>query len=86
MATKRLTDTGIANLNATAAGRLEIWHAIIPGFGLRVGARRKTFVVMARAEGRLRRVSLGVFPGMSVAERTGGCTTIDARHLPAWRG
>ncbi len=68
MATKRLTDTGIANLNPPAAGRLEIWDAIVPGLGLRVGARRKTFVVMARAEGRLRRVSLGVFPGMGVAK------------------
>ncbi len=68
MATKRLTDTGIANLNPPAAGRLEIWDALVPGLGLRVGARRKTFVVMARAEGRLRRVSLGVFPGMGVAE------------------
>lgn len=68
MATKRLTDTGIANLNPPAAGRLEIWDAIVPGLGLRVGARRKTFVVMARAEGRLRWVSLGVFPGMGVAE------------------
>ena len=68
MATKRLTDTGIANLNPPADGRVEVWDAIVPGLGLRVGARRKTFVVMARAEGRLRRISLGVFPGMGIAD------------------
>lgn len=68
MPTKRLTDTGIANLNPPAGGRLEIWDAIVPGFCLRVGSRRKPFVVMARAERRLRRISLGVFLGMGVVD------------------
>lgn len=68
MATKRLTDTGIANLNPPEEGRVEIWDTIVPGLGVRAGKRRKMFVVMIRLRGRVRRITIGAFPGIGVAE------------------
>lgn len=68
MATKRLTDTGIANLNPPEEGRVEIWDTIVPGLGVRVGKRRKMFVVMIRLSGRVRRLTIGAFPGLGVSE------------------
>jgi len=48
MATKRLTDTGIADLSLVSGIRREIWDTIVPGLAIRIGARRKTFVAMVR--------------------------------------
>lgn len=68
MATKRLTDTGIANLSLASGTRREIWDTIVPGLAIRIGARRKTFVAMVRARGRVRRVTLGVHPGLGISD------------------
>jgi integrase len=68
MATKRLTDIGIANLPLVSASRQEIWDTIVPGLGIRIGGRRKTFIAMVRARGRLRRVTLGAHPGLRLAD------------------
>ncbi|RYG98218.1 MAG: site-specific integrase [Alphaproteobacteria bacterium] len=68
MATKRLTDTGIAKLSLAAGTRREIWDTIVPGLGIRVGGRRKTFIAMVRARGRLRRITLGTHPGLGVSD------------------
>jgi hypothetical protein len=58
MATKRLTDTGIANLTFAPGTRREILDTIVPGLAIRIGARRKTFVAMVRARGWAGRVTL----------------------------
>ncbi len=68
MTTKRLTDTGIANLGLMSGTRREIWDTIVPGLAIRIGARRKTFVAMVRARGRVRRVTLGVHPALGVSD------------------
>jgi integrase len=68
MTTKRLTDTGIENLSLSPGSRREIWDTIVPGLGLRIGGKRKTFVAMVRARGRLRRVTLGAHPGLRVKD------------------
>lgn len=68
MTTKRLTDIGIGNLPLVPGGRQEIWDTIVPGLGVRIGGRRKTFIAMVRAPGRLRRVTLGVHPGLRLAD------------------
>ncbi len=78
MTTKRLTDIGIANVSPAAGTRHEIWDTIVPGLGVRIGGRRKTFVAMVRANGRLRRVTLGVHPGLGIADaRTKARTLIE---------
>lgn len=81
MTTKRLTDIGIGNIAATPGQRQEIWDTIVPGLGVRIGGRRKTFVAMVRARGRLRRVTLGVHPGLGVSEaRTKARLLIEQAH------
>ena len=54
------TDTGIGNLGFVTGSRCEIWDTIVPGLGVRIGAKRKTFIAMVRARGRVRRITLGV--------------------------
>lgn len=68
MASKRLTDVGIERMTPPAAGRLEVWDSLVPGLGVRVGQKRKSFIVMVRVGGKLKRLTLGVHPGMTLGE------------------
>ncbi len=62
-----LTARFIDSIKPLAEGRIEYWDASTPGFGLRVApSGRKTWVVMYRAGGRLRRLSLGTYPALSL--------------------
>ena len=62
-----LTARFIDSIKPPAEGRTEYWDANTPGFGLRVApSGRKTWVVMYRAGGRLRRLSLGTYPALSL--------------------
>ncbi len=62
-----LTARFIDSIKPPAEGRTEYWDASTPGFGLRVApSGRKTWVVMYRAGGRLRRLSLGTYPALSL--------------------
>ena len=68
---QRLTDLGVERIKAPKSGRLEIWDALLPRFGLRVTANgRKSWVVMYRMGGRKapkRRLTLGPYPALSLA-------------------
>jgi integrase len=48
----------------------EIWHAGLPGFGIRIGARVKVWQVVLRRPGEKHptRIKLGTFPGMKFAD------------------
>ena len=64
---KRLTDSRIRSLRAEDA-RYEVWDTE-PGFGLRVAPTgRKSFVYLYRFEGKSRRLTLGVYPRISLAD------------------
>jgi hypothetical protein len=63
-----LTELGIRKLNAGPGQRLEVWDEKIPGFGVRVSGRSRTFVLMMRSGGRKRRITLGRFPSMTLAD------------------
>ena len=64
---KRLTDARIRSLKAKDA-RYEAWDTE-PGFGLRVAPTgRKSFVYLYRFEGNPRRLTLGVYPRISLAD------------------
>jgi integrase len=71
MPTKKLTAVVVPSL---APG--EYWDTILPGLILRVGARRRTWQYRVRSGETYRRIPLGHFPSMELAEAREG-----ARHL-----
>jgi len=53
-------------------GQAEHWDSKVPGFGLRILiAGRKTWTPLYRYQGRLRRLTLGTFPPIGLAEARG---------------
>ncbi len=69
MSGEGLTDLAIRKMAPIAGRRIEVWDARVPGFGLRVSAGgAKTFILMYRAGGRKRRLTLGRYPVLSLAE------------------
>jgi len=68
MPTTSLTDRTVAGVKPPARGRLDLWDAEMPGFGLRISpAGRRSWQVMYRFEGRKRRLTLGTFPALPLA-------------------
>jgi integrase len=68
MPTAKLTALVVANAKRPARGRLEYWDAALPGFGLRVTDKgAKSWTVLYRVHGRLRRATLGGYPALSLA-------------------
>lgn len=64
----RLTDRGVQSLKARQT-RVDVWDETVPGFGVRLApSGRKTFVVLYRHQRRLRRLTLGVYPRLSLAD------------------
>jgi integrase len=64
----KLTALSVANARPPEEGRIEYWDAALPGFGLRVTATgAKSWTMLFRAHGRLRRMTLGHYPALSLA-------------------
>jgi integrase len=72
MPQRKLTDLIVEHAKAPAAGRLELWDALLPGFGLRVTGRgSKSWVLLYRLGGRdalKRRLTIGTYPALSLAK------------------
>ncbi len=69
MATLNLTQRGIEALKNPDSARIDYWDGTLKNFGLRVTADgRKTFIVRYRASGRRRRITVGTYPLMSLAD------------------
>ncbi len=68
MATKQFTDAAIKALLLTKSpkDRYEVFDG--NGFGIRVGQRSRTFLFLYHFKGKSRRVSLGKYPDMSLAD------------------
>jgi integrase len=68
----KLTDLAVARAKPPASGRVEIWDAMLPGFGLRISDKgTKSWVVMyrvRRSSAGLRRATLGRYPVISLAK------------------
>ena len=64
----KFTDSSIQAIKPKAE-RFEIWETNGKGFGLRVGqSGKKSWIYLYRFEGRARRMTLGEYPGMSLAD------------------
>jgi integrase len=63
---KRLTDIAVARMKDPA----EVWDVLLPSFGIRVGARVKTWIVATRRPGARNpvRFKVGAYPDLGVAE------------------
>lgn len=69
MSKSLLTDAYVRAARPTARGRAEYWDDAVAGFSLRVSqAGRKTWSVMYRFHGRLRRHTLGAYPALGLAD------------------
>ena len=67
-----LTDPFIRSLRPTARGRVEYWDANVTGLSIRISdAGRKTWSVVYRINGRLRRYTLGAYPVLGLADARG---------------
>ncbi|MGH7042894.1 MAG: Arm DNA-binding domain-containing protein, partial [Acetobacteraceae bacterium] len=81
-----LTDISIKALKS-ADGQTTYWDAGLPNFGVRVGKRAKTFVLLVGPE--RRRVTLGRYPAMTLAQARQACRehlaerTLGKEPLPA---
>lgn len=64
-----LTDRSLRRLVATAARRQDVWDSSISGFGVRISPEGHcSFVVRYRVSGRLRRLTLGPYPRITLAD------------------
>lgn len=56
---RKLTKRTVDSIPLTESGRVVVWDTEIPGFGLVVGKRTKTFVVQRDLHGKSKRVTIG---------------------------
>jgi hypothetical protein len=64
-----LTDRTVRALKPPKEGRLDVWDEDYPGLGLRISASgRRTWIQMYRMGKTLRRLTLGRFPTLSLAD------------------
>ena len=64
-----LTDLSIRSLTPRGNRRIEVFDAKIPGFAVRVfPSGVKSFVLFYRFKGRLRRLTIGRYPTLSLSE------------------
>lgn len=64
----KLTDQFLQNVKAPDGLRLDVWDSLLPGFGLRVGARKKMFVAMVRVGRQKQRVVIGQYPDLKLGD------------------
>ncbi len=70
----RLDDMRLDELPVPANGQIDYWDPVLPGFGLRVSqGGTRAWVMMIRAAGRKRRITLGAYPALSLAEARAKC-------------
>ncbi len=66
---KKLTQKGVERITPPSTGRLEVFDAVLPGFGLRVTSTgHKSWFVFYRVNGRQRRMTLGPLANQTLLE------------------
>jgi integrase len=78
---KRITDLSVARMREPG----EVWDTLLPSFGVRVGARTKTWIVATRRPGSSHpvRLKIGEFPDLSVADARAKAREMMAGGAPA---
>ena len=70
MSTIKLTQLAVERIGKPAAGRVEYFDSLLPGFGLRVAASgHKSWIVFYRFQGKLRRYTIGSIKDEPVADQ-----------------
>ncbi|MCZ6665155.1 MAG: integrase arm-type DNA-binding domain-containing protein, partial [Gammaproteobacteria bacterium] len=73
MPSQKLTAAGVERIRPPKTGRKEYFDSVLPGFALRVTDKgRKSWCVMYRIDGRLRRLTLGGYPALGLADARKG--------------
>ena len=69
---RKLAPKIIDYLKAPGPKRLDVWDTVLQGFGVRVSpAGRKSWFVIVRVSGRQKRVTIGTYPAVALAEARG---------------
>ena len=69
MPTKKLTAAAVERFRAPKRGRAEYFDEVLTGLSLRITENgRKSWSVMYRHGGRLRRMTLGTYPALGLKE------------------
>jgi integrase len=64
-----LTDRAVKAMRPPSEGRVDVWDSTLPGFGLRISSTgRRSWVLMYRRGGLLRRLTLGTYPTLGLAD------------------
>ncbi len=73
---RKLAPKIIEYLKAPGPKRLDVWDTVLQGFGVRVSPNgRKVWFAVVRSNGRQKRVTIGTYPAISLAEAS-------SRHAP----
>jgi hypothetical protein len=66
---RKLAPKIVEHLKAPGPKRLEVWDIVLQGFGVRVSPTgRKVWFVVTRVGDRQKRVTIGTYPAISLAE------------------
>lgn len=66
---RKLAPKIIEHLKTPGPRRLEVWDTVLPGFGVRVSPTgRKAWFVVVRIGDRQKRITIGPYPAISLAE------------------
>jgi integrase len=66
---RKLSPKLIEHLKSPGPKRMDVWDTVLQCFGLRISpSGRKTWFVIVRMDGRQKRVTIGTFPAVSLAE------------------
>jgi integrase len=68
MPTLKMTDRSVAAIRPPVKGQADYWDSKLPGFGIRVSAGRKSWTLLYRHGATKRRLTLGTYPILPLAD------------------
>jgi integrase len=82
---KKLTELYVTRTRVPAGSRIEAWDALLPGFGIRIGPRKRTWIVAQRRPGKQHptRIKIGTLPPMSLTAARDKARPLLAGEAPA---